>query len=317
MKKKLIMWFVVMAALCSSGGSHAAACYQNVPNGIGFMKTPVVPNSFYISSTAPVGSILWKSDQITTTVFCRATSTPTSSIFYSVNPFQYSEQGVEVALILPSGIYRTGSRIDTGYTVDTEGSTFPLTYSLALIKTGISPSTGKVITDNVPFFTLLGTDNPPQNTLGTLVQYITATVNFSSGGTCSLAPGDSNKFVALHPIKPSAFPAVGSVAGQRPFTLTVNKCSSETHSAQFTFSGTQDADNPFAFANHGTAKGVAINLGSADDGSTIRANGTNNLKIVPVQNGSGVLNLFAQYIATAPVQAGSVNSLVTMDVTYQ
>jgi type 1 fimbria pilin len=150
-----------------------------------------------------------------------------------------------------------------------------------------------------------------------LNQYVTGTVNYSGGGTCSLAPGDVSKSVSLQQVKPADLASIGSVAGKKTFSLTVANCSTGTNTAQFTFQGTPDADNASAFANTGTAKGIAINLGSPDDGSTIRADGKNNLKIVRIQGGSGVMNLFAQYIATAPIHAGTVNSNVTVNITYQ
>jgi type 1 fimbria pilin len=118
-------------------------------------------------------------------------------------------------------------------------------------------------------------------------------------------------------VKPSALGAIGSRAGNTPFSLTVTNCSAVTNTAQFTFQGTSDVNNPLAFANTGTAKGVAIQLYHSADGSEIHADGTNNLKILKIQNGSGVLNLSAQYIATAPIEPGTVNTAVAVNITYQ
>jgi type 1 fimbria pilin len=41
------------------------------------------------------------------------------------------------------------------------------------------------------------------------------------------------------------------------------------------------------------------------------------LKIARVQCGIGVLNLYAQYVATGTVQAGTVSSKITLNITYQ
>lgn len=317
MKKKLIMWFVTLVTLCLPGISHAVYCYQNVSGGP-VVVTNALPPNIYVNSTMADGTVLWRSDEITYNVDCRGSDKASETVYFWLNPKRAAAlQGVKVGIVYKgTTATTTASSLSTGYITTNYKADFPLTYSVVLVKSGTVPTSGSV-TLNYSVFQLDGVGGINAITGGNLNQYITGTVNYSAGGTCSLASGDVSKAVSLSQVKPADLSSVGSVAGKKAFTLTVTNCSAGTNTAQFTFQGTPDADNSFAFANTGTAKGVAINLGSSDDGSTIRADGTNNLKIVKIQSSSGVMNLFAQYIATAPIQAGTVNSNVTVNITYQ
>jgi type 1 fimbria pilin len=323
MKKKFIIWLVTIVALCLPGFTYAdVLCNLNDVNGPSNTSYSA-PNNLYVSSTAAIGTVLWKSDEITINVFCRQISPRNyDRVIFWVNPYNYTVgQGVDIAIIISGKTFQTGTTPSASGSavVDYTGSNFQLTYSIALIKKGTSPVSGSVDMGTFPVFVLKGATedaNGAVNVLG-FRQFLRGTINFSAGGTCSLASGDVRKSVALAAVTPATLATIGSVAGQQAFTLSVTNCSAGTNTAQFTFTGTPDSNNPFAFANNGTAKGVAINLGSSDDGSTIRANGTSNLKIASIQNGSGVLKLFAQYIATAAVQNGTVNSDVTVNITYQ
>jgi type 1 fimbria pilin len=317
MKTKLIMWIVTLVTSCLPGISHALNCFQNVSNGPVVVSNALPPN-IYVNSTMADGTVLWRSDEITYSVACLGTDKPSETIYFWMNPKRAAAiQGVKVGIIYKGTLATTtASSLSTGYITTGYRANFSLTYSVVLVKSGTMPTSGSVNL-NYSVFQLDGVGGINANGGTNLNQYVTGTVNYSGGGTCSLASGDVSKSVSLQQIKPADLPSIGSAAGKKTFTLTVTNCSTGTNTAQFTFQGTPDADNAFAFANTGTAKGVAINLGSSDDGSTIRADGTNNLKIVRIQGGSGVMNLFAQYLATAPIKAGTVNSNVTVNITYQ
>ncbi len=266
----------------------------------------------------PNGTVLWRSDQITYNIVCTGKQgVRAEKIFAWINPYRRAPiRGVSIGIIY-NGRTTINDKVDTGYATIDAYASFAMTYSVVLIKDGVGPSSGLVNITDYPVFQLDG-EGGINNAVGNnVIQYLSGVANYSGGGTCSLAAGDVNRAVYLSRAKPADLAPVGKFAGKTPFTLTVNNCTEGTNTAQFTFEGTPDPANPSAFANTGTAKGVAVNLGSDDDGSTIRADGTNNLKTARVQGGSGVLNLYAQFVATGEVQAGTVNSKITMNITYQ
>jgi type 1 fimbria pilin len=319
MKSKFVMCLLALAPWFFPGVSHALNCYQNQNNGA-VAVTNALPANIYVSSSMATGTVLWTSDLMTYTIYCKGVSgqTPASEKIYAwINPENKTPiPGVSIALIY-KGVRTSSGKVDTGFATTNYAATFQMTYSFALVKTGTVASSGSVNLNNYSVFQLDGEGGINNVKGGNLNQYLTGTVNYSGGGTCSLSTGDVNKPVYLSSVKPSELTPVGRTAAKKPFTLTVTNCTAGTNTAQFTFEGTPDTLNPAVFANTGTAKGVGVNLGSNDDGSTIRADGTNNLKIARVQSGSGVLNLFAQYLSTGTVQAGTVNSKVTVNISYQ
>ncbi|VEB41349.1 Uncharacterised protein [Chromobacterium violaceum] len=62
---------------------------------------------------------------------------------------------------------------------------------------------------------------------------------------------------------------------------------------------------------------MAINLGSSADGANIGANTTNNTRVVNVQSQQAQLGLFVEYMRTANIVPGSLQTAVTIDMLYQ
>ncbi|MFJ3461680.1 fimbrial protein [Achromobacter spanius] len=317
MKNRFLLWLLALLPWCIPDVSHAVNCYKDVLRGPVVVKD-VLPPNIYVSSSMADGTVLWRSDQITYNIACESPkAVPSEEIYAWIYPYRKEPmKGVAIGIMYNGAPTITG-KVNTGFRTENRRANFVMTYSLVLIKTGVVPSSGLVNITDYPVFQLDGEGGINSATDKNLMQYINGVVNYSGGGTCSLAAGDVNRTVYLPRTKPADLAPVGKSAGKTPFTLTVNNCTAGTNTAQFTFEGTPDPANPSVFANTGTAKGVAVNLGSVDDDTTIRADGTNNLKIARVQGGSGVLNLYAQYVATGEVQAGTVNSKITMNITYQ
>lgn len=318
MKKIWIMWLFTLATLCAPGISHAVSCYQNTSGGP-VTVTNTLPGNVYVSSSTPNGTVIWESNQITYNVACSGVTgvaLPSESIYAWINPQQRTvAPGVVVGIRYRGAIYTTGS-VATGYSTSNYSVTFSYTYSIVLIKGGSGNGSGDVNISSYSVFQLDGQGGINNVSGSNLNQILNGTVHLLNP-TCSLAPSDVSRTVTLPPVARSGLSSVGSIAGKQAFALTVTKCSAETNTAQFTFQGTGDKNNPYAFANTGTAKGIGVLLGSSNDGSTIRADGTNNTRVVQIQNSDGVLSLFAEYIATAAVQPGTVNAGITVNITYQ
>lgn len=319
MKNKFVIGLFALAPWFFPGISYALSCTQNQAGGP-VSVTNALPANIYVSNAMANGTVLWRSDMVTYRISCngRPGIDPGSEkIFIWTNPKGTKPvQGVSIGVVY-NGTVSTSGSVNTGYATSNSSALFDLTYAIVLVKNGTVPASGSVPLSNYSVFQLDG-EGGINNVAGSnLNQYLTGTVNYSGGGTCSLSTGDVNKPVSLSRVKPSELTPIGKFAAKTPFTLTVTNCTAGTNSAQFTFAGTPDSLNPAAFANTGTARGVGVNLGSADDSSTIRADGTNNLKIARIQSGTGVLNLYAQYVSTAAVQAGTVSSKVTVNITYQ
>lgn len=318
MKRNFLLWTIVFFSWALPGASHALNCYQN-QNGGPVAVTNTLPNDIYVSSAMPAGTVLWRSDQISYKIYCtgRAQGLASEKIIAWINPAKTSPiSGVSVGIIY-NGVMTTANQVDTGYSTINYEATFVMTYSIVLVKTSTSPVSGSATLNNYRVFQLDGVGGTNASTAANVNQYLNGKVTYSAGGTCSLAAGDANRTIFLSKVKPADLAPVGKVAGKTQFALTVSNCTAGTNSAQFSFEGTPDSNNSAAFANTGTAKGVAVGLGSNDDGTTIRADGTNNMRIARVQGGSAVLNLYAQYVSTGAIQAGTVSSKITMNITYQ
>lgn len=139
-----------------------------------------------------------------------------------------------------------------------------------------------------------------------------------AAGTCELAAGDVNRTVTLDTVSVKDMPASGKAsAGAKNFTLTVLNCDPGLTTATFTFAGTPDATDGLRYRNTGTAKGVAIELESAD-GQTIGANGTNNARASTITGDQATLDLNVSYwhLPGVALSSGSVRAVATVEVTY-
>ncbi|WP_250633757.1 fimbrial protein [Pinirhizobacter soli] len=134
--------------------------------------------------------------------------------------------------------------------------------------------------------------------------------------TCDWSLGSDERKVLLAPIGSKELPASGA-ARFTDFSLSLEKCSSSTTQARFTFTGTSEPKAPPRFQNTGDATGVAVELQSAD-GTTVGANGVGNVRTQAVTGGAAELKLRAGYwrILGEPVVAGSVAAVAAVTVEY-
>ncbi|SDS46322.1 major type 1 subunit fimbrin (pilin) [Pseudomonas asplenii] len=136
------------------------------------------------------------------------------------------------------------------------------------------------------------------------------------GGTCSLIADDIERLITLPEVKVSDFAHADS-AGHKPFELSA-RCDSDINSVTFTFHGTPLPSDGARFANTGDAAGLGLWLYSRIGGvqRTIRADGSDNARTLAPSEGLAVLPLGAAYWKAGAVHEGTLQSLATVDVTY-
>ncbi|WP_238713295.1 fimbrial protein [Tenebrionibacter intestinalis] len=138
--------------------------------------------------------------------------------------------------------------------------------------------------------------------------------------TCKIDnAANSAMTVDLGSVGVDAFSGAGSVGNSKPFELSFSGCPTGADGiANINIAATGTADPIFTngFASTGDAKNVAIEILSGETAMT--SNGGNAIDVVPGEDGSAKAELTAAMVQvgdTAPT-VGSVNSVVTMNVTY-
>lgn len=148
------------------------------------------------------------------------------------------------------------------------------------------------------------------------------TVNFTGSITdvaCTIDTTSQNQDVDLGTIAVSAFPAAGSLAAAKIFTLVLKDCPDTVTGATVRFDGTQvPGDNNILALTAGTDTAGGIGVQISDDQN----------KVVPLYQDSSVytlvstapnnLNFSARYISlTDDVTAGEANAVTQFTVIYQ
>lgn len=318
MRKYLQQTFAALGLLLLllPNASQALGCWLNQSGGP-LSTTLTLPSNVYISSTAPTGTVIWQSPLQSISVYC--TQSVGENVYFWVNPNNRTlAAGVQIGIIFNGVTYtQTSGAINTGIYVPQGGQvTSNLQYSIVILKSSNSPSSGVVNINSYPVFQLDGKgglNNVPIN----LNQLLNGSVTFTPGGTCALSAADVNRSITLPNASTFNFPGVGSTFGRTYFTITASNCSTGVRTATFRFTGTPDGNVPTAFANSGTAKGVAINMASASDGLNIGANVTNNSRVVNVQSQMAQLPAYVEYYRTTTMVPGTVQSIVSVTMLYQ
>lgn len=150
---------------------------------------------------------------------------------------------------------------------------------------------------------------------------VTATVVES---TCTAGWDTSGVEVNLGKVSTTTMAKKGDIGASKPFSLSLTGCS-DISNVNISASGTADATDNQAFANTGTAKGVAVELfgGDGQTGQLLPNNSTSVLTY-PVTNGTATLSLLAKLERTAAddaqaadFAAGEVNSVANLNLTYE
>jgi P pilus assembly protein, pilin FimA len=146
--------------------------------------------------------------------------------------------------------------------------------------------------------------------------------------TCAISVdgGNADATVTLPTVSSSTLTVAGAVAGMTPFNIALTGCSGTSLATAQTYfepgaftdsnTGRLNTDSTVADA----ATNVQVQLLNADRdplvvGASV-ANGQNDIP-VDISTGSGTLNYFAQYYATAASTAGSVTTQVDYTMIYE
>ncbi|MBR8362319.1 type 1 fimbrial protein [Burkholderia sp. AU19243] len=293
----------------------ALECFEDGSNAV--TTTTTLPADLYILASTPDNTLIWQSPTFTRTFGCF--SGMKEEVMIWVNPSKAKPAtGAEVGLVINGKTYTQSSgAIPTGYTVPANGKrVVKLTYSLVLLRKGTGSTSGSTTLNNYGVFQLDGIGGVNPTPGRNFRHLISGTVKFTRG-TCSLRAGDDNRTVPLPRVVTQKLPAVAGTAGRVPFSLQVQNCDIGVKGASFTFSGTPDSNDTNAFANTGTARGIAVYLRNADGNKLIRPTGQEG-NVAPVSANVGKLALNAEYVVTRPaVNPGTVRALATFGITYQ
>ncbi|MCP2006220.1 UNVERIFIED_ORG: type 1 fimbria pilin [Buttiauxella agrestis ATCC 33320] len=137
--------------------------------------------------------------------------------------------------------------------------------------------------------------------------------------TCDISEDSQNQTVNMGDFSTGSFPDVGSTTDSKSFEIKFKNCSDNITGAKMKFSGVQDKNDPTLLALSGSspeyASGVGIEI--LDESHTVIPINTisQGFPMVPENN---TLMFFLRYKSTmSVVTAGSANSLMYFDVTYQ
>lgn len=146
--------------------------------------------------------------------------------------------------------------------------------------------------------------------------------------TCSISVngGSNDATVTLPTISSSTLSEAGETAGATPFRISLSNCSGTALGTASTYfepgayvdssTGRLNIDTAAADA----AKNVQVELLNSDRNSIVAgaavANGQNDIPI-DISSGSGVLNYYARYYATAKTSPGAVTTQIDYTMTYQ
>lgn len=135
--------------------------------------------------------------------------------------------------------------------------------------------------------------------------------------TCAVDSASKNLTVDLGQAETGTFKDVGDTGEWKDFELKVTNCPSTLMLANAFFYGQADSAHPTKFANTGSAKGLALELGDRQDNILIAPQASFNVAINQNDH-TATFPLAARYYATSmPVSAGTFSSVVQVTFTYQ
>ena len=151
---------------------------------------------------------------------------------------------------------------------------------------------------------------------------------------CTIKTGDANKSVTLEPVRIADFAAaVGSVAKEKAFTISLDNCSMATKkNVAITFSGQQDANDStlLGLTGQNQVRGVAIQIADSRTGKKLPLNTPTADYDLRIQ--SNTFDFTAAYVrtladtttgtgedevTTSGIGTGEVYALASFDVTYK
>ena len=134
---------------------------------------------------------------------------------------------------------------------------------------------------------------------------------------CEVDSTSQNKEVNLGQAVASDFKAPGDVGVWKNFDITISHCPQSITLATINLEGQRDRLHPFKFANTGTAKGLALELGDRTDSIILAPEARFNAVIDPITHSADFPMAARYYASYVPVHAGEFSSTVLFTFTYQ
>ncbi|WP_395067762.1 hypothetical protein [Paraburkholderia silvatlantica] len=270
--RKLFAVVAGLFLLLLSPAALALKCVDANSGGLSILQQ--IPSNIAIAADAPAGTVIWESPQFTVTMKCtRDWGVPTDGVYLYVNPGSVAPAtGTEIGIRLNGTVYRQSSgRIYAGYTLQATASdlTFPMTFTVVLLKTGTSPASGTAVFTSYRVFQVDGDQGLNAHRNSNLNFLLTGQVLFvGCYATLTFQPSSTIDFGTL-----LAVGVAGSVAATRPLTLTATRPCTSSYKLGVSFNAT----SPTTLAGSGTwnlGNGMGVSLIDGITGSTVPLDGT-------------------------------------------
>mgnify|MGYP000029021832 CR=1 FL=1 len=135
--------------------------------------------------------------------------------------------------------------------------------------------------------------------------------------TCIVDSASKDLTVNLGQAVSSDFKNVGDTGTWKAFSLSVSHCPQTLMLANAFFYGQADRIHPTKFANTGSAKGLALELGDPQDNILLAPQASFNV-LIDQNTHTATFPLAARYYVTSmPISAGTFSSVVQVTFTYQ
>ncbi|WP_373327443.1 fimbrial protein [Cronobacter turicensis] len=134
---------------------------------------------------------------------------------------------------------------------------------------------------------------------------------------CTVDADTVDKQIDLGTFYRSQLTTAGQGSDWNDFSLLLTQCPVSTTSATVTFSGTADTDDATAFKNSGDAANVALRLSSADHATTYSNGGSMKVTIDASTKKATFPPSARIFTPKGGAGAGSFNSVLNVDFTYE
>lgn len=134
---------------------------------------------------------------------------------------------------------------------------------------------------------------------------------------CTVDAGSKEQTVTFEQARAVNYTRVGETSEWQDFSLSLSSCPASTTQVTATFNGDVDTDDITKFANtQGDASGMALQVMTRDHQTEISPMGTLAVKVAANRTASFPLSA-RLYTPTGAVTAGSFNTVVQLEFTYQ
>ena len=308
--------FLLLAAPLSP--AFALACVEQGTNAT--VKNEVLPANIAVPANAANGATIWESQPYTVNIHCwHDWGNSAEQVYFYVNPAnQPIAAGTQVAVRYKNVVYTQSSgRIDTGFVVPTMSDlNFTMTYSVAVLKNGTSPSSGSSSfgASGYRVFQVDGKDGINPNPNSNLNVVLSGTVRFiGCMADLTFAPSNVIDFGTM-----MAGGTPGSVIGDRSFSLTATRTCTSPYALRVSFRPvTSTPDGSMSDAStYQLSNGVGLNFldPSLSDATIPMATYQ---PFVDMGTGLSASKTYkARLVRKAPLTAGAFTMNVVVDLEY-